>query len=83
MIAKFLVKIPYYSLPNIIAGKKVIQELIQADATPEHLASEIEKLMDNETAHIQMMQHLSMHKQLISGDTENPVDAILNCLKTN
>ena len=27
LIAKFLVKIPYYSLPNIIAGKKVIEEL--------------------------------------------------------
>ena len=25
VIAKLLVKIPYYSLPNIIAGKKVIQ----------------------------------------------------------
>ncbi|MFI8038040.1 TonB-dependent receptor domain-containing protein, partial [Acinetobacter baumannii] len=36
LIAKFLVKIPYYSLPNIIAGKKVIEELIQADATPEY-----------------------------------------------
>jgi lipid-A-disaccharide synthase len=80
LIAKFMVKIPYYSLPNIIAGKKVIEELIQADATPQHLATEIEKLMDHETAHIQMMQHLSMHKQLISGNTEDPVQAILNCL---
>ncbi|ESK56341.1 lipid-A-disaccharide synthase [Acinetobacter tjernbergiae DSM 14971 = CIP 107465] len=83
MIVKLLVKIPYYSLPNIIAGKKVIQELIQADATPQNLAIEIEKLMDNETAHIQMMQHLSMHKRLISGETEDPVTAILNCLKAN
>ena len=83
MIVKLLAKIPYYSLPNIIAGKKVIQELIQADATPENLAIEIEKLMDNETAHIQMMQHLSMHKRLISGETEDPVTAILNCLKAN
>ena len=82
LIAKFLVKIPYYSLPNIIAGKKVIEELIQADATPQHLAAEIERLMDHETAHIQMMQHLSMHKQLISGNTEDPVQAILSCLKT-
>ena len=82
IIAKFLVKIPYYSLPNIIAGKKVIEELIQADATPQHLAAEIERLMDYETAHIQMMQHLSMHKQLISGNTEDPVQAILSCLKT-
>ena len=82
LIAKFLVKIPYYSLPNIIAGKKVIEELIQADATPENLAAEIEKLMNVETAHIQVMQHLTMHKQLISGNTEDPVQAILQCLNS-
>ncbi|MEB6623041.1 lipid-A-disaccharide synthase [Acinetobacter pittii] len=81
LIAKFLVKIPYYSLPNIIAGKKVIEELIQADATPENLAAEIEKLMNVETAQIQVMQHLTMHKQLISGNTEDPVQAILKVLE--
>jgi lipid-A-disaccharide synthase len=82
LIAKFLVKIPYYSLPNIIAGKKVIEELIQADATPENLSAEIEKLMNVETAQIQVMQHLTMHKQLISGNTEDPVQAILQCLNS-
>lgn len=82
LIAKLLVKIPYYSLPNIIAGKKVIEELIQADATPENLAAEIEKLMNVETAQIQVMQHLTMHKQLISGNTEDPVQAILQCLNS-
>ncbi|MEN8359223.1 lipid-A-disaccharide synthase [Acinetobacter baumannii] len=82
LIAKFLVKIPYYSLPNIIAGKKVIEELIQADATPENLAAEKEKLMNVETAQIQVMQHLTMHKQLISGNTEDPVQAILQCLNS-
>ncbi len=81
LIAKFLVKIPYYSLPNIIAGKKVIEELIQADATPENLAAEIEKLMNIETAQIQVMQHLTMHKQLISGNTEDPVQTILKVLE--
>ncbi|PTV46479.1 lipid-A-disaccharide synthase [Acinetobacter pittii] len=82
LIAKLLVKIPYYSLPNIIAGKKVIEELIQADATPENLAAEIEKLMNVETAQIQVMQHLTMHKQLISGNTEDPVQVILKCLNS-
>lgn len=81
LIAKFLVKIPYYSLPNIIAGKKVIEELIQADATPENLGVEIEKLMNIEKAQIQVMQHLTMHKQLISGNTEDPVQAILRILE--
>lgn len=77
-IAKLLIKIPYYSLPNIIAGKKVIQELIQNDATPENLAHEIEKLMDIEVSQIQVMQHITMHKQLLSGNSEDPVQAILS-----
>ncbi|MFV5453713.1 lipid-A-disaccharide synthase [Acinetobacter towneri] len=79
-IAKLLVKIPYYSLPNIIAGKKVIQELIQEDATPERLAVEIEKLIDIETAQIQVMQHITMHKQLLSDNSEDPAQAILAIL---
>ena len=80
-VVKFLIKIPYYSLPNIIAGKKVIQELIQKDATPEKLADEIEKLMNIETAQIQAMQHVTMHKQLLSGNSEDPVQAILSLLE--
>lgn len=76
-IAKLLVKIPYFSLPNIIAGKKVIQELIQSAATPENLAAEIEKLMDIEAAQIQVMQHITMHKQLLSGNSEDPAKAVL------
>ncbi|MGE8538722.1 MAG: lipid-A-disaccharide synthase [Acinetobacter sp.] len=80
-IAKFLVKIPYFSLPNIIAGKKVIQELIQSDATPEKLAAEIEKLMDIEAAQIQVMQHITMHKQLLSDNSEDPVDAVLALIR--
>ena len=82
-IAKLLVKIPYYSLPNIIAGKKVIQELIQKDATAEKLAAEIERLMNVETAQIQAMQHITMHKQLLSGNSEDPVAAVLSILETS
>lgn len=80
-IAKLLVKIPYFSLPNIIAGKKVIQELIQSEATPEKLATEIEKLMSIEVAQIQVMQHITMHKQLLSSNSEDPVKAILDLVQ--
>lgn len=76
-LVKKMIKIPYVSLPNIIAGKKVIAELVQQDATPERLAQEIRYLMSHEQAQLQKMQHLSMHKQLISGETEDPVSAIL------
>lgn len=80
IIAKLLVKIPYYSLPNIIAGKKVIAELIQSDATPQKLATEIENLMNREVAQTQVMQHIAMHKRLLAGNSENPVEAILKVL---
>ncbi len=80
IIAKLLVKIPYYSLPNIIAGKKVIAELIQSDATAQKLATEIENLMNREVAQTQVMQHIAMHKRLLAGNSENPVEAILKVL---
>lgn len=79
-IARKMVKIPYVSLPNIIAGKKVIEELLQDQATPEQLAHEIEKLMNVETAQIQVMQHITMHKQLLSGNSDDPVQAILDLI---
>lgn len=82
IIAKLMVKIQYYSLPNIIAGKKVIQELIQSDATPENLATEIERLMNIETSQIQVMQLLTMHKQLLSDNSEDPVQAVLGLLNS-
>ncbi|OTG82908.1 lipid-A-disaccharide synthase [Acinetobacter sp. ANC 4648] len=81
IIAKLLVKIQYYSLPNIIAGKKVIQELIQSDATPENLAAEIEKLMGVETSQIQVMQLITMHKKLLANNSEDPVQAILGLIQ--
>lgn len=76
-LVKKMLKIPYVSLPNIIAGKKVIEELVQNDATPTRLATELERLMSPEIAQVQRMQHLSLHKKLISGETEDPVAAIL------
>lgn len=79
-IVKLLIKIPYYSLPNIIAGKKVITELIQNQATPEHLAAEIERLMNIEVSQLQVMQFKSMHKQLLNNSSEDPVTAILGVL---
>lgn len=77
---KRMIKIPYFSLPNIIAGKKVIEELVQKAATPERLAVEVEKLMNIECAQRQKMQHLTMHKQLISGDTQDPIPELLKLI---
>lgn len=80
MIAKLLVKIPYYALPNIIAGKKIVQELIQKEATAVRLAAEMERLMDIEVYKIQIMQFKNIHKQMRMDSSEDPVEAILALL---
>ncbi|CAD6880446.1 Lipid-A-disaccharide synthase (EC 2.4.1.182) [Methylomonas albis] len=46
-LGKRLVKIPFIGLPNIIAGKSVVKELIQEQLTPENLAAEILQLLGN------------------------------------
>jgi len=46
----------------------------------ENLANQIEKLMNIETAQIQVMQLITMHKQLLAGNSEDPVQAILAIL---
>ncbi|MFO1365456.1 MAG: hypothetical protein U1E98_03820 [Moraxella osloensis] len=32
MLAKRLVKVPYVALPNILAGREIVPELLQEDA---------------------------------------------------
>jgi lipid-A-disaccharide synthase len=46
-LARLLVKTEYFSLPNLLAGKPVVRELIQREVTPERLGREIMKLLEN------------------------------------
>jgi lipid-A-disaccharide synthase len=39
-LARRLVRVPYISLPNLVAGEPVVPELIQEEATPERIARE-------------------------------------------
>ncbi len=47
LLGRLLIKINFIGLPNIIAGKKIVSELIQYQATPENLAQEINQLLNN------------------------------------
>ena len=56
---------PYVGLPNILAGRFVVPEILQADATPENLAQALLNLVNNkaavselETVFAEMHQHL-------------------------
>lgn len=46
--AKSLLKIDNYSLPNLLAGRRIVPELIQDQATPENLGNEVLKLLKGE-----------------------------------
>jgi lipid-A-disaccharide synthase len=45
VLAKRLVRLPYFSLVNIVAGKEVVPELIQDEVNGERIANEVRKLV--------------------------------------
>lgn len=57
-LAKLLVKIPYVSLPNIIAGRKVVPELLQYAVTAENIAKETIPILLDSHLHTAMVQDL-------------------------
>jgi len=45
-LARHLVKVPYVSLVNLLAGRPVVPELLQEEATPEKLAEALKPLLE-------------------------------------
>jgi lipid-A-disaccharide synthase len=48
--AKRLIKIPFASMPNILAGREVVPELLQENCRPDLLAPALTRLLDDEAA---------------------------------
>ncbi|MDD1648900.1 MAG: lipid-A-disaccharide synthase [Methylococcaceae bacterium] len=44
-LGRMLVKLPFIGLPNILAGKSVVREYIQHEATPANIAGEIGRIL--------------------------------------
>lgn len=58
-LGKLLVKIPNYGLPNIVAGRQVVPELIQNDANPDKIAAETLDILTNKDLYQTMKSNLS------------------------
>ena len=68
-VARRLVRTPYAALPNIIAGRAVMPELLQADCRPDRLAAALERLLDDPAArHEQQAASAEIARQLGIGD---------------
>ncbi|MCF6290031.1 MAG: lipid-A-disaccharide synthase [Desulfobacterales bacterium] len=66
-LARHFIKVRYASLVNLIAGREVVPELLQNDATPEKLAAAITPLLLDETAHRKMAAELAGVRQQLGG----------------
>jgi lipid-A-disaccharide synthase len=47
LILRRMIRTPFFSMVNLIAGKRVVTELIQDDFTPEAVESEVRRLLDS------------------------------------
>ncbi|MEQ1674905.1 MAG: lipid-A-disaccharide synthase, partial [Candidatus Nitrotoga sp.] len=69
---------PYVGLPNVLAGKFVVPEILQDDATPENLAQELLKLMEDKKAMEELeAQFTTMHLQLKQDTAQKAAQALL------
>jgi len=56
---KLLVKVPFYSMVNLIAGRALVPELMQEQMTGERLAAEAQRLLSDEVARREMQAGLA------------------------
>jgi lipid-A-disaccharide synthase len=61
-LVRMLIKVPYVGLCNIVAGKKIVQELIQTQANPQAIAEEVNKIIEQAEYRQQMVEELNAVK---------------------
>jgi len=74
--AKYLVNTKFIGLPNIIAGKGIVKELIQHDVTVTKLADEIDHILQDQSYRNTMLTELAIVKEKLGqgGGSKNMAD---------
>jgi len=76
-----LIKSTYFSLPNILAGKRLVPEYAQHDASPENLATAVmDWLSQPEKQRVVKQEFQQIHLQLKQNASKNAVAAIQDLL---
>lgn len=78
-LAKPLLRTPFFSMVNLIAGKQVVPELIQGDFTPARVSQEVLKLLRDPAARDAMRANLAEVRSRLGppGAVDRAADAIL------
>jgi len=84
-IARWLVRTPMFAMVNLIAGKRVVPELVQRDFTPARLASEAIRLLDSPEARAEMRRGLAEVREKLGppGAVERAADLIAAMLNAS
>jgi lipid-A-disaccharide synthase len=71
-MGKALVRVPFYSMVNLVAGRRIVPELIQDRMTAENLAREALALLENNAARENMRRDLAEVAEKLSGPHAGP-----------
>lgn len=75
--------LPYVGLPNVMAGRFLVPELLQEEATPENLAQALGNyLEDRELVKALQSNFQSMHETLRQNTAERATDAVMKFLRS-
>ena len=82
-IVSRLVKSPFFSLPNLLAGEKMVPEVLQNDVRPEMLGPLVlERLHEDAQAQI-VERFTDIHKALKLNASERAADVLLTMIENN
>jgi lipid-A-disaccharide synthase len=73
-MGRALVRVPFYSMVNLVAGRKIVPEFIQDQMTPENLAHEALALLEDEAAREGMRRDLAEVARKLSGPHDGSED---------
>ncbi|PID44339.1 MAG: lipid-A-disaccharide synthase [Gammaproteobacteria bacterium] len=78
-----LMKSPFIALPNLLANKLLVPELIQAQASPDNLAREVLLRLNDRQVREQLGgQFVQIHESLRKGASREAADAVLQLIDT-
>ncbi|WAT01262.1 lipid-A-disaccharide synthase [Rouxiella chamberiensis] len=81
-LAKRLVKTPYVSLPNLLAGREIVTELLQEECVPDKLSVALLPLLaGGEKSHALKQTFLTLHESIRRDADEQAAQAVIELAK--